>query len=315
MTVSADADLIGRDAELVRIREFLASAMQGPSAMLVRGEPGLGKTTLWRAAIESAESRGLTVLSARCVEAELPFGLVGLSDLLQAAFPRVAEELTPHERAALAVAIGLEPPEDAPRDPIALPRAFLALIRALARKAPVLIAVDDVQWLDAPSARVVSFAARRFGDLRVGILATQRGDSQDPLNLAGAFGEKVDELRLGPLTLGALAHLVRTRLGVRIARPALARVHEASGGNPMFALEFARSLAESTQPQLGPLAIPESLHELIRARVARYPRGMRRLLAIFAAYERPTRSLRERSNAEAAGLPEAAGVGGALPIA
>ena len=259
--------------------------------MVIRGEAGIGKTTLWRAAIESEEAQHLTVLSARCVEAELPLGLAGLSDLLRTCFPRSRDELADHERSALAVAIGLEAPEEGQRDAIALPRAFLALLRALARDRPVLVAIDDVQWLDAPSARVVAFAGRRLGDSRVAMLLTQRDGTGDPLDAASTFGESFEEVRLGPLSMGALAHLVRTRLGMRIPRPLLARVHDASGGNPMFALEFARAIGERDGSQLGPLPIPASLQELVRARLEQQPRDVRRLLAIVGACEQPTLSL------------------------
>jgi DNA-binding NarL/FixJ family response regulator len=158
-----------------------------------------------------------------------------------------------------------------PPDSIALPRALVALLHVLARREPVLVAVDDVQWLDPQSQALVSFAVRRLGEAPVGILTTQRGDGRDPLDLCQALDERVDEIELGALSAGALHQLVRSRLDVRIPRPALARAHSASGGNPMFALEFARSIAERGGPHLGPLPIPESLDELVRERVAGYP--------------------------------------------
>ena len=227
--------------------------------MVIKGQAGIGKTTLWRAAIESEREQHHTVLSARCVQAELPLGLAGLSDLLQDVLPAVTDEVADHGASALAVAIGLEAPEEGQRDAIALPRAFLALLRALARDRPVLVAIDDVQWLDAPSARVIAFAGRRLGDSRVAMLLTQRDGTSDPTDAASTFGEGFEELRLGPLSTGALAHLLRTRLGMRIPRPLLARVHDASGGNPMFALEFARAIGERDGSRLGPVPIPASL--------------------------------------------------------
>ena len=292
LVVASDTQVVGREDELALLREFVSAMGQGARAMGIRGEPGIGKTTLWRAAIEVGEAAGLAVLSARCVEAELPLAFVGLSDLVHEAFPAVADELSDHDRAALAVAVGLEAPQWPRGDAIALPRAFSALLRLLARDRPVLVAVDDVQWLDAPSRRALSFAARRFGDAPIGILVTQRGEGPDPLDLTRAVDEtRVGQLRLEPLSLGALAHLLRTRLDVRIPRPALARVHEASGGNPMFALEFARSLAGRSGPALAPLSIPRSLQQLVQARVAEQPPEIRRLLAVAAVAERPTRSL------------------------
>jgi DNA-binding CsgD family transcriptional regulator len=290
LVVAADPGVVGREDELALLRQFVSTLERGPQALCIRGEPGIGKTTLWRAAIAAGKTAGL-VVSTRCAESELPLAFVGLSDLVQDAFPAVADQLTDHDRAALAVAVGLEAPQEAPADAIASPRAFLALLRLLARDRAVLVAVDDVQWLDVPSRRALSFAARRLGDAPVGILVTQRGDGPDPLDLTRALEERFSELRLDPLSLGALAHLLRARLDVRIPRPALARVHEASGGNPMFALEFAQSLARRSGPVLAPMAIPASLQELVDARVADLPPEIRRLLWISAAAARPTPSL------------------------
>ena len=307
MVVAADTYVVGRENELSLLREFVSALAHRPRALGIRGDPGIGKTTLWRAAIKAGEAVGLRVLSARCVEAELPLAFVGLADLVQDAFPAAADGLVDHERAALAVAVGLDAPQEPPSDAIALPRAFLALLRLLARDRPVLVAVDDIQWLDVPSRRALSFAARRLGDAPIGIVVTQRGNGPDPLELARTFDETtLRELRLEPLSLGALAHLIRTRLDVRIPRPALARVHEASRGNPMFALEFARSLARRSGPALAPLTIPASLQELVHARVAEQPEEIRRLLAVAAAAERPTPSVLAAIDAESPRLLDAA---------
>ena len=158
-----------------------------------------------------------------------------------------------------------------------------------------------------PSRRALAFAARRLGDAPIGILVTQRGDGPDPLGLTRAVDEtRVGELRLEPLSLGVLAHLIRTRLDMRIPRPALARVHEASAGNPMFALEFARLLARRSGSALAPLSIPASLQQLVQARVADQPPEIRRLLAVAAAAERPTPSLLAAIDAESPRLLDAA---------
>jgi tetratricopeptide (TPR) repeat protein len=314
LAVAAHRSLVGREDELVRVLEFVSQASEGPRAMIIGGEAGIGKTMLWRAALESEEAERLRVLSTRCVEAELPLGMAGLSDLLQDVLPAVGEDLADHERSALAVAIGLEAPGEGQRDAIALPRAFLALLRALARDGPLLVAIDDVQWLDAPSARVVAFACRRLGDSRVAMLFTQRDGTSDPLDAASTFGESFEEVCLGPLSIGALAHLVRTRLGMRIPRPLLARVHDASGGNPMFALEFARAVGERDGSQLGPVPIPASLQELVRSRLEQQPRDVRRLLAIVAACEHPTPALLAMIDPAAAGSLDGAVDAGVLTV-
>ena len=287
VAVVADRELLGREDELTRLNELVSLLPEGPRAVTLRGQPGIGKTTVWRAGLALSQET-CTLLSARCVEAELPLALVGLTDLAGDAFGDVAGELADHERAELAATLGLSAPDGSGRDALALPLAFLALLRVLARDEPVLIAVDDVQWLDPSSARILSFAARRLGDLPIGILVTQRGDGPDPLDLRNALDANFEELQLGPLTRGAIAHLVRSRSDVPLPRPVLSRVYEASGGNPMFALEFARSL-DRDRPQLGPIAIPSSLLDLVRARVERYPEDVRRVIAIVAAAERITK--------------------------
>src|SRR3954451_14102416 len=96
LVVSSDTEVVGREDELALLREFVSGLAQGARAIGIRGEPGIGKTTLWRAAIEVAEAAGLAVLSARCVEAELPLGFAGLSDLVHEALPGVADELSDH---------------------------------------------------------------------------------------------------------------------------------------------------------------------------------------------------------------------------
>jgi DNA-binding NarL/FixJ family response regulator len=307
-------ELVGRERELARVSGWLDDVPLGPCAAVVRGDAGIGKTVLWRAALEAAQARGFTVLSTRCVEAEMPLAFGGLADLLDAVLAEIAHELAEPQRAALAIAVGLEAPGDEPPDQFVLSRAFAAALRLLGRDAPVLLAVDDVQWLDPPSRRLLAFAARRLGDAPVGILITQRGDAHDPLDLAHALEHRMEEICLGPLSLGALHHLVRSRLGVRISRPMLARVHAASGGNPMFALEFARGVATHAGGSPGLLPVPSSLEELVRERVAGYPEEIRPLLMVVAAVQRPRPSLLARTIEGADSLLDAAIAAGAVTL-
>jgi len=306
VVVTSGLELVAREDERARLRQFIGDLADGPSGVVIRGDAGIGKTMLWRTAVEAAGQAGVKVLLTRCAEAEMPLALGGLADLLEDAFSEVEQELAAHQRKALALAVGAESPTEEASAGIALPRAFLACLRSLADRGPVLVAIDDVQWLDPPSRRIIAFALKRLGDAPVGILATQRGDTDDPLDLHHALDEWFAEIRLGPLSSGALHHLVRTRLGVRIPRPLMARVHEASGGNPMFALEFARSLVGRHRPQLGPMSMPESLQELVNARVRDYPQNIRRLLAIVVAADHPTPSLLAAVDARVSGVLHAA---------
>lgn len=139
-----------------------------------------------------------------------------------------------------------------------------------------MVAIDDVQWLDAASQRVFAFAVRRLADAPVVLLATRRTEAgnADPLALTEAFKPSaLTEIGLGGLTAGAIQHLVRIRLGVRLPRPLLARVHGTSGGNPMFALELARSLPDPPGGAGAALPVPDSLQELVRVRLRRCRRS------------------------------------------
>ena len=304
------SNLVGRESELARLNEFVEDIADGPCGAVVSGDAGIGKTVLWRAAVEAAEAAGVRILATSCAEAEMPLALGGLADLLEGAFAEVAGELAEPQRRALAVAIGLEAPSVERPDVVVLPRAFLACLRVLAGGSRVLLAIDDVQWLDPPSQRILAFAVRRLGDAPVGALLAQRGDAGDPLGLRHHFDERFTDVRVGPLSVGALHHLVRTRLGARVPRPALARVHEASGGNPMFALEFAKSVATTG----GPLPLPSSLEELVRERVAAFPPDVLPLLATVAAVVRPTPALVAAVVDDAAALLEAASEAGAVTV-
>jgi DNA-binding CsgD family transcriptional regulator/tetratricopeptide (TPR) repeat protein len=287
------ASLVGREEEQARLLKFVRELAEGPCALAIRGEAGIGKTVLWRAAVEQAGEAGVDVRRTRCVEAELSLPLGAIGDLVDTGVFELADELPRPQLEALAAAAGLMKAPAEPRpDRLALPRAFTSYLGALARRSPVLVAIDDVHWLDSASERVLAFAVRRLGSARVGILVTQRAAESDPLDLVHAL-DRFEEMCLGPLSIGALHHLVRVRLGAQIGRPTLARIHAASGGNPMFALEFARIVAARGAAAGGPLPIPPSLETLMNERVAAFPLQVRSLFAIVAAVERPTPPLLE----------------------
>ena len=168
--------------------------------------------------------------------------------------------------------------------------AFHTALRALAAGGPVLVAVDDVQWLDAPSAATLAFAARRLrtaDGVRLLLARRANGQAQRPSAGARSGALGLDRLDVGP-QLGATGHLVRTRLGVSLRRPTLLRVHELSGGNPFFAVELARAIATRGEaPATSPLPLPLTLAELVRDRIADLPDATRTALLFVAAAARP----------------------------
>jgi len=221
--------------------------------------------------------------------------VTGMSALIPPSCPQSGVGRLPEpQRRALALVAGTEPAADPTPDRLAICRAFLAALRILAADSPVVIALDDVQWLDPPSVRVLSFALRRLDHEAVYLLATLRGglDAPDPLDLRSAYADgRLRELVLGPLTQDALSHVLQQRVG-GLSRSLLLQLHDASGGNPLFALEFARSLpaAPSRRPPQ-PLSIPSSLRDLIRNRIAAIPEEVHSLVGLAAALDRPSLSL------------------------
>jgi hypothetical protein len=173
---------IGRADELALFQAFLDAVAGGPAVLLLEGDAGIGKTTVWSAGVTLARERGYRVLSCRPTESEmqLPFAALGdlLDDLPQWAF----EALPSPQRRALDVAMLRSDSEGAPVERRAIALALHGALRELAGETPVVLAIDDLQWLDAASATGVGFAVRRLNSDRVGVLAAHRGqDAAMPL--------------------------------------------------------------------------------------------------------------------------------------
>jgi len=306
------AEVIGRDVELGSIEAFLARIGDGPGALVLAGEAGIGKTVLWEAGVEEARRTPDCVLVHRSAEAEAALSFTGLSDLLVPVFEEVAAELAPLRRRALEVALLLvEPGKDAP-DPRAIGLALLDVLRMLAEQGPVLLALDDLQWVDPSSAGALQMALRRLQDERVAVLATVRTapDTTVPAELDRAFPpERLVRLPLGPLSVAALHHLLRERVGLELTRPELVRVQEASAGNPFFALELGRELVRTgSRPTAGKaLPVPESLYELLGGRLARLPTGTGDVVLFAAALARPTVDLVVKAHGHRETVVEALG--------
>jgi DNA-binding CsgD family transcriptional regulator len=287
------APLIGREDELDRVEAFLDGVAQGPCALVLSGEAGIGKTILWEAGVEAAQDRFHRVLTCRGVEAEASLSFAGLSELLAPVFDEVSAHLAPPRRRALEVALLLVEPGENSLDPHAIGLAVLDAFRALAEQGPVLVALDDIQWLDLSSAGAIQIALRRVHEDPVGLLATLRTgpEAASSFELGRSYSEdRLVQLTIGSLSLGALHDLLEERLALDLTRPELARVQEATAGNPFFALEVGRELVRTgTRPTPGqPLRVPDTLHELLGGRLARLPGETLDILLLVAALARPT---------------------------
>ena len=282
--------ILGRDAELAELEDFAESAPAGPSATILEGAAGIGKTTLWQAGVAFAQKRGYQVLSCRAAESEARLSYAGLGDLLDFELPDLP---APQSRALDAALLRVEVKD--PPDQRAVSVATLGVLRTLAQSAPVVIAIDDIQWLDAPTTKVLSFVVRRIEDEPIAILLALRpGTASDPMGMSRtAPAMRLRRLTIGPLSEEAMTRLLRDRAGGNLSRPILLRLHRISRGNAFFALEIARALTEQgLRPAPGePLPIPENLQDLIGARLAKQSAAVLDCLLVVAAAARPTEEL------------------------
>jgi DNA-binding NarL/FixJ family response regulator len=287
--------VVGRAAELAAVDELLEALAAGPGVLVLEGEPGIGKTTLWQSAVASARARGLRVLTSRPGFAETRLTFAGLGDLLSDVDDAALAPLPLPQRRALQIAL-LRVDADGPApDQRVVSTAFLGTLRLLAEDAPVLVAVDDIQWLDTASSHVLEFAQRRLGEERVGILAAVRLEGTARRALPDAPARR---LRLGALNVASLHEILKQELGRTFPRPTLVRIDAASSGNPFFAIELARALDERSEPLEGsaPLPIPGDLMELLARRVRRLRASARRTLLVAAALSAPTLDLLDPSD-------------------
>ncbi|HEY5834050.1 helix-turn-helix transcriptional regulator [Streptomyces sp.] len=246
-------ELVGRERELARISEALAPKPAEGRLLALLGEPGIGKSLLMRAVHEEATERGVRVLRARGSSAESDLAFAGLHQLLGPALPGVCE-LPAAQRDALDAAFGVIA-MPAPPDPMVLRLGVLTLLSRLADGGPLLLLVDDLQWLDAASSDVLAFLARRLEGEPIGLFAAARGHRLPP-RLEGVL----PTLTIGPLDPVA-CDLLLDRQAIPFSRAQRQQILEQAAGNPLALLELALTLArgDRTGGALPALAATERL--------------------------------------------------------
>jgi DNA-binding CsgD family transcriptional regulator len=277
--VEVEPHLVGREHELSRLETFLAA--DGPAALVLDGQAGAGKTTLWEAGIEAARRRGLQTVAARPSGAEAGLSFAALTDLLAEVDVSSLTGIPAPQRHALEVALLRAEPTGPKLGTLAIATGLMNVLRERAADEPLLVAVDDVQWLDRPSADALAFAARRLGDATVRFLLAKR---TGPIStLEAALANDSERLALAPLSLGATRALLVQRLCLNPPRRVLLQFHDTAGGNPLFALELGRLLEERGAPGIGEeLPVPDLVDDLIGVRIAALRPRLRRLLLALA---------------------------------
>lgn len=287
MTRVGSSAVVGRDDALASIAAFIDRDLPQPTSVLaLEGESGIGKSTLIMAGLERALDKGFRVLLSRPAEVErdLPYVVVG--DLLEGVVDDVLPALSPPRRAALEIALVRRQPGAQDADPLALGVALRDVFQLLAARAPVLVAIDDAQWCDVLSLAGLEFALRRSSPDRVLVLLARRGATRS--RIENALHSQL--LTVGPLSFGATQKLLQQRFGTAFTRPAVLRIHEASAGNPFYALELARTF-NTALDLTEPLSVPASIEDLLAAKLQALPASTRTELLFVAAHGRPAANL------------------------
>ena len=233
--------------------------------------------------MDEARAAGLRVLSARPSDAEARLVFGALIDVLDGVASEELEHLPAPQLEALEVALlrrAAHAGGSAPANAVAV--GLLGALRAVSTDARLLVAIDDVQWLDPASATALAFAARRLEADRVAFLLARRPGQVTALEQA-LEPRRVERIELEGLSLGGTRRLLLERLGLSLTRPLMRRLYDAAVGNPLFALELGRTLVVDGVPSLGgELPVPERVDELLGTRVAALPEAPRRVLTIVA---------------------------------
>jgi class 3 adenylate cyclase/tetratricopeptide (TPR) repeat protein len=265
--------LFGRERELFAVDQALAAARLGKSARLViRGDPGIGKTALLQYAVEKAES--MRVLTARGVEFEADVPFAGLSELLQPALNRL-DRLQPFHADALRSSLGLGPRTEPDR--LIIGAAVLGLISAYAEEAPLLITVDDAQWLDRASTEAIGFVARRLVADPVAVIIAVREGEESPLLAAG-----LPELSLAGLDRASAAELLLLSGATAASAEVTDRLVQATGGNPLALLELGPEAHRLHAAPHDNLPVATSVERVYLRRAAGLSEDARRVLVLLA---------------------------------
>ena len=276
--------LVGRDHAIGRLISFLAQATADGGALLLTGDPGVGKTALLDVAQRLAADAGAQVIRIVGAEFEADIAYAGLNQVLQPLADRIGT-LTQAYHSALTVALGLG--GGPPPDQLMVGNAVLALLHRAAAVRPLVMIIDDLGWLDKPSATVLAFVARRLAGSRIGFIGASRTD------MAGSFEHAgLPALDVVPLDEDAAAELVRSRFP-DLDGAVRGRLLSEAEGNPLALLELPAALtaAQRSSAATLPATLPLSrrLHVVFTSRVRALPMRTRRVL-LLAALD-PTGSL------------------------
>jgi hypothetical protein len=266
--------VVGRNAELDRLNRLIEAAHECGDALVVIGDPGIGKSTLLQAVVNRARAESFLILTVTGVESETGLPYAGLYALLRPALD-VADALPETQRDALFRAFGVE--VGSRPEPFLVALAALNLLAELAASRPVLVAVDDVQWLDEPTQAVLAFVARRVSGDPIVVVGTTRRGFSGPYHTAG-----FEELDVPELSDSA-AHALLEGSGAELSRADRDAILGAARGNPLALIELpSRWRAEDVSSVESTLPLTARLERAFAGRLSELPRQTRDTILIAA---------------------------------
>jgi len=303
--------VFGRSAEAAAVLGLLDEPGAGARALVVEGEPGVGKTALWSAGLEAAHAVGWTVMTARGSPGESGLSFAGLLDLMEQVPDDVLAQLPDLQRSAVDAALLRRAPAT-PVGPREVGAGTLNVLRTLSTQRPVLLAIDDLPWVDAATVDVLWFALRRLGSAPVRLLACRRtiggvvdgsaaesGADQGEIPLS-----TVQRIRVGPLGGAPIGSMLVDRFALALPAAAVERIAAQTGGNPFWALEigaeFARSRAGGSTVAARPdldvdVPVPPSLSALVARRLSTLEPAAHEVLLTIALLDQPSIAVARRA--------------------
>ena len=273
--------LYGRDAEVAILDQFVNRIPDRGGALVLCGDPGIGKTALLSVASAAASSQGMSVLRAAGTQSEAGLAFAGLEQLLRPVLEGL-DRLPDPQRGALSAALGVT--DALAPDPFLIGLAALNLLASAAERRPLLLIVDQAEWLDPPTSKALAFIARRLDAEPIATLFAMRDGPAHTLDGAG-----LPQLRLGGLDNKAAGDLLRETaadLTPRLRR----RVLQFAAGNPLALLELPAALrlepSRMDGPWSGSLSLTSRLERAFAEQASGLPRRTRDLLLLAAADER-----------------------------
>src|SRR4051812_1475346 len=300
------APLLGRAPEVEVLTGLLDEVERAGGALVLRGDPGIGKSRLLAEAVALAKERQMNVLAARGVQSEARLAFGGLQQLLWPVRAQ-ASGLAPAQRGTLDAALGLG--DDQPPEHFRIALAVLDLLSDAATDRPLLLVAEDAHWLDQPSVDVLSFVARRLEAEPIVLLAAAREGYPTVFG-----GGELPELRLQPLDRHSADRLL-AETGDGLPAPYRARILREAAGNPLALVELPSIADRFDDEYLMPGLVPltERLERAFAARAADLPAETQLLLLVAALSD--SESLTEILEAGGLVAEQAVGVEALQPAA